>query len=70
MKTNALRGKIVEKGMNIGQFCEAAGFARTTFDRKLNGRTEFSRNDISRIIEILQLTDEETRNIFFADGVA
>ena len=70
MKANVLRGKIVEKEMTIGQFCEAAGFARTTFDRKLNGRSEFDREEIVRIISVLQLTDEETRNIFFADGVA
>jgi len=70
MKANVLRGKIVENEMTIGQFCEAAGFARATFDRKLSGRSEFDRNEISRIIAVLRLTDEETRNIFFADGVA
>lgn len=70
MKANVLRGKIVEKEMTIGQFCEAAGFARSTFDRKLNGRSEFDREEIGRIIAVLRLTDEETRNIFFADGVA
>lgn len=70
MKANVLRGKIVENEMTIGQFCEAAGFARSTFDRKLNGRSEFDREEIGRIIAVLRLTDEETRNIFFADGVA
>lgn len=69
MKKNVLKGKIVEKGMTIGEFCEHAGFVRCTFDRKLNGTGEFNRDEISRIVVALDLTAEETRNIFFTDDV-
>lgn len=69
MRANALRGKIVEKGMTIGEFCETAKFVRSTFDRKMNGASEFDRDEIERIIAVLDLTWEEARNIFFADDV-
>ena len=67
MRANALRGKIVEKGMTIGEFCEEAKFVRSTFDRKMNGSSEFDRDEIERIIDVLGLTWDEARNIFFAE---
>ena len=70
MKANELKGRIVAKGMNIGEFCERYGFVRSTFDRKMAGKSEFDRGEIERIISALDLTQEETRNIFFADVVA
>lgn len=65
MKENVLRGKITEAEMTIGKFCEQTGFVRSTFDRKLKGENEFNRDEIARIISALNLTAEETRNIFF-----
>lgn len=70
MKANLLRGKIVEQGMNVGEFCVKANFVRSTFDRKLNGETEFTRDEIDRIISILGLSEQETCNIFFTRAVA
>jgi len=70
MKENLLRAKIVEKGYNIDSFCKAASFVRSTFDRKLTGQTEFDRAEIQKIIDILELSDEEIRNIFFPNYVA
>lgn len=70
MNANKLRGKIVEKGMNIGEFCKAAGFTRATFDRKLRGDIEFNREEIERIINALEMTDEELKSIFFENIVA
>ena len=69
MRANVLRGKIVERGMTIGEFCERANFVRSTFDRKLCGSSEFDREEIERIIDVLSLTWDETRFIFFTDEV-
>ena len=69
MKQNVLRGKIVEHGMTIGKFCECAGISRSSFDRKMSGSSEFTRDEISRIVTALNLSAEETCNIFFADEV-
>ena len=68
MRTNALKGKIVEAWMTVGTFCDRANFSRSTFDRKLHGEREFNRDEIERIISVLGLTAEETRQIFFCDS--
>jgi hypothetical protein len=70
MNVNALKGKIVERGFTIESFCAAAGFVRSTFDRKLNGQSVFDLGEIWKIINVLHLTFEETRIIFFAELVA
>lgn len=69
MRANVLKGKIVERGMTIGEFCDMAKFVRSTFDRKLSGTSEFDRDEIERIMDVLDLTWDETRNIFFAEEV-
>ena len=70
MNTAKLRGKIAEKGFTITYFCEAANINRSTFDRKVAGRGEFTREEIEKIIRVLEMTDEETRIIFFTESVA
>lgn len=70
MNVDKLRGKIAENRMNISEFCKAAGFVRSTFDRKMRGESEFDRDEIERIINTLNMTDEEMRNIFFENIVA
>lgn len=67
MQANILKGKIVESGMTVGEFCEKAGFVRSTFDRKINGTSEFNRDEIQTIIDTLKLTWEDAQKIFFAD---
>lgn len=69
MNVNELKGKITARGLTIQAFCDQFGFVRSTFDRKLNGPSEFDRDEIERIINALNLTWEEARNIFFADNV-
>jgi hypothetical protein len=65
-----LRAKIIERGFTVDSFCKEAGFVRSTFDRKLTGQTEFTRDEIETIIVVLNLTDDELRNIFFPKFVA
>lgn len=70
MNADKIRGKIVENRMSIGEFCKVAGFNRATFDRKMSGRSEFTRGEIERISSALNLTDEEMCTIFFENVVA
>lgn len=69
MNANELRGKITARGMTIQEFCDRFGFARSTFDRKLNGLSEFDRDEIERIIDALELTWDDARMIFFTNKV-
>lgn len=70
MKANALKAKIVERDMNIDSFCKAAGFVRSTFSRKLKGESEFTRDEMEKIMVVLNLSSDEMRNIFFTECVA
>lgn len=70
MNADKIRGKIAENRMSVSDFCTAAGFSRSTFDRKMKGEGEFNRCEIERIINVLHLTDDETRTIFFENIVA
>ena len=69
MNANELKGKITAKGMTVQAFCDRFGFVRSTFDRKLNGPGEFNRDEIERIIDVLNLTWDEARRIFFTNEV-
>lgn len=70
MKGNLLRAKIVEKGMTVDSLCSKAGFVRSTFDRKLFGQTPFNCDEVGRIIEALDLSEQELVTIFFPNYVA
>ena len=70
MNANELRGRITARGMTIQSFCDQYGFARSTFDRKLNGSSEFDRDEIEHIINVLNLTWDDARLIFFTEPVA
>lgn len=69
MNTNLLKAKIVEHGMNVESFCNKADFVRCTFDRKMTGKSDFTREEIARISHELDLSADEMRNIFFAEDV-
>lgn len=62
---NLLKAKIVEKGISIAALCNKLGICEATYYRKLSRNGDFSRHEISIIVEFLQLTLEERNNIFF-----
>lgn len=69
--TNKLRGKIVEKGMNVEILAKETGMNRSTFYRKLNSNGEnFTIKEADLIIRALQLSCDEAVSIFFSQYVA
>lgn len=70
MNAAALKGKIISKGYNIENFCKEVGIGRSTFDRRMSGKSEFDRGEISRMIRVLDLTMDDVADIFFAREVA
>lgn len=71
MNVNKLRGKIVEKGMNVEKLSSEMGIDRATVYRKLNNNGEsFTVREVRSIISILDLTTEEITSIFFSNTVA
>ena len=68
---NRLKGKIVEKGSTVDQVAKAMGLHRSTLYRKFKANSDgFLIKDVEEITEILGLTEEETKQIFFDQKVA
>lgn len=65
MNVNKLKGKLVEKEMNVEKLASYLGKNRATVYRKLNGGDGFTIGEVSVIKTVLELTDEEASAIFF-----
>lgn len=65
MKILKLRGKMVEKGMNVGSLASAMSIDRATLYRKLNDYEKFTVGEVAKINDVLELTKEEAYDIFF-----
>lgn len=64
---NMLRGKLTEKSVRQEDLARELGVDPSTFSRKMasNGDS-FSVGQMQRMVEYLQLTDEEATSIFLA----
>lgn len=65
-----LKGKIKEVFGNQYDFAKAMGMAPNTLSSKLNNQTDFSSEEISRAIDLLNIkSPSEAWNIFFTKQV-
>ena len=69
MDLNYLSKKIEEINIPISTIADKMGISRTTFYKKLNGERDFQVSEIESICDILRLTNDEKKHIFFADKV-
>lgn len=67
MNPEQLRYEMAKKGISVSQLCAGIGMGRTTFYRKCQGFTEFTRNEIQKIVDFLGL--DSPMGIFFASNV-
>ena len=65
----ALRQKIDESGYKLQYIAKQCGLTYQGFLPKLNGEREFTVSESWTIKELLQLTDEEWKAIFFCHMV-
>lgn len=65
MKLNLLKGKIVEKGMNVESLAEKIGIDRSSMYRKLNNFEKITIGEAQKIKVVLNLSDEDANAIFF-----
>lgn len=63
---NLLKAKLIEKDVSVLELCNELGICETTFYRKLSRDGDFSRFEINKIVEKLELSQEERNKIFFA----
>lgn len=63
---SALRQVIDRSGFKIGFIASEIGLTRSGFYRKLRNETEFKASEIAKLIELLQLSSVEVRDIFLS----
>lgn len=66
MNINKLKGKIVEKGLNIEQVADMIGVDRSTFYRKMNNADKITIGEAVKIKDALLLSDGDAYDIFLA----
>lgn len=66
INTAKLRAKRVENGYSMDRLSEKIGRTSKAYENKEKGITEFTRNEIEQLIEILKLSVKEVFEIFFA----
>lgn len=59
-----LQAQMVLKGINAKELSKAIGINESTLYRKMNNDGDFSRQEINKIIEVLEI--ENPMDIFFA----
>lgn len=71
VNVNKLRGKIVERGMNVAELALKIGIDRATIYRKLNSDGKnFTIEEADLIAKELELSCAEANAIFFSQYVA
>lgn len=68
MNREMLEKEMKAKKIKKGEMCRLLGMSRSAFYRKSRGCVEFTRLEIQRIIEILEL--DNPMEIFFDDRVS
>lgn len=69
-RRNELKAEMVRRGMTNETLAAAIGLSPATLYRKMFEHSDFYRNEIVKIADVLQLSDEDIRRIFFAPDIA
>lgn len=57
MNALMLKGRIVAKGFTQAEIAKKLGVSKTTFNNKLNGKSEFTASEIKKLVLILDIDD-------------
>lgn len=60
-----LRGKIKEVFGSESNFCDVMGISRSTLSWKLTNKSDFTRSEMIKIINLLKIEKEEIYDLFF-----
>lgn len=64
-----LRGRIKERFENETKFSKAINSSQASLSAKLNNKTYFKPTDIVKILDVLEIPDEEVKLYFFNQKV-
>lgn len=66
MNINKLKGKIVEKEMNIESLAFYLGINKASLYRKLNNSEKITIGEAIKMKDVLEMTDDEAYEIFLS----
>lgn len=66
MNINKLRGKIVERGMNVEALASRIGIDRSTLYKKLNEGEKITIGEAIKMKDALEMSNDEAFEIFLA----
>ena len=69
-KNLELKGRIIQKYGSQGRFAKHLGKTEQTITAKLNGRSQFSRDDILTWCNALEITPDDVGRYFFAQELS
>lgn len=64
--TLKLRALMVEQGLTNDTVAKTIGISKQSFSLKANNKREFTISEVYKIMKLLQLTEQEVVEIFFA----
>ena len=67
--TSLLRRKIDESGYKLTYIAKQLGITYPGLLKKINNETEFKAGEIQTLCKLLNLTDDEMKEIFFVENV-
>lgn len=65
MNLTEFKIEMVRNNLNQLQLAKAMGLKQSNLSKKINGVTEFTREDIAKAIKVLNLSPDRTKEIFF-----
>ena len=64
-----LRGRVVEKFETLTNFANAMNLSEKSISSKINNKTYWKNNEISKACELLDIPDKEVNQYFFKQKV-
>lgn len=65
-KKNEFKAAMARKELSVTDIAKEMGIDPATLFRKISGQSDFYRNEIEKLCQILELSAEDTLKIFFA----
>lgn len=66
INSNKLKGRMVEKGVSQQEAANILGIKQPTFSQKCNGSRDFKAGEVQKLVELLDIADEDVAKYFFA----
>lgn len=65
VNVNKLKGKIVERGLNVERVAKSLKMNKSTLYRRLEDGSQFTVGEVQALCNVLALTPKEAMEIFF-----